>query len=48
MGIALRKGEEKLKGDINAALSSVMQDGTYKTISAKYFDFDIMPKPAQP
>lgn len=48
VGIALRKGEEKLKGDINAALSSVMQDGTYKTISAKYFDFDIMPKSAQP
>lgn len=48
VGIALRKGEDELKSKINAALSEVMRDGTYKTISAKYFDFDVMPKPVQP
>lgn len=48
VGIALRKGEDELKSNINKALAEVMQDGTYKAISAKYFDFDIMPKPVQP
>jgi lysine-arginine-ornithine-binding protein len=48
VGIALRKGEDELKSNINTALAEVMKNGTYKTLSAKYFDFDIMPKPVQP
>jgi polar amino acid transport system substrate-binding protein/arginine/ornithine transport system substrate-binding protein len=44
VGIALRKGEEELKGKINAALAELMADGTYATIADQYFDFDVRPQ----
>ena len=40
-GIAVRKGDETLRRRINEALAAIRADGTYKTIQAKYFDFDI-------
>jgi arginine/ornithine transport system substrate-binding protein len=36
-GIALRKGEDKLKGDLNEAIKAIRANGTYKTIADKYF-----------
>jgi arginine/ornithine transport system substrate-binding protein len=36
-GIALRKGEDKLKGELNEAIKAIRAGGTYKTINDKYF-----------
>ena len=36
-GIALRKGEDKLKADLNEAIKAIRAAGTYKTIADKYF-----------
>jgi len=40
-GIAVRKGEDQLREDLNAAIVEIRKDGTYKTIQDKYFDFDV-------
>ncbi len=40
-GVAIRKGEDKLREAINAAIRKIRADGTYAKINAKYFDFDI-------
>jgi arginine/ornithine transport system substrate-binding protein len=37
VGIALRKGEDALKGELNAAIKAIRDNGTYKTINDKYF-----------
>lgn len=36
----MRKGQDKLKADINAAIKAIRADGTYDKIAKKYFDFD--------
>ncbi len=36
-GIALRKGEDKLKGELNAAIKAIRTNGSYKTMADKYF-----------
>ena len=36
-GIALRKGEDKLKGELNDAIKAIRTNGTYKTLNDKYF-----------
>jgi len=41
VGIALRKGEDDLKKKLDTALDTIMADGTYAKINAKYFPFDI-------
>lgn len=41
IGAGIRKGEDELKADINAAIDKIRADGTYDEISAKYFNFDI-------
>lgn len=41
VGIGLRKGEDELKGKLNAAIKAIRENGTYNTFSKKYFDFDI-------
>ncbi|WP_316979257.1 ABC transporter substrate-binding protein [Shumkonia mesophila] len=41
IGIAVRKGEDKLRQQLNAALKAIRADGTYAKINAKYFPFDI-------
>jgi len=43
-GIAVRKGEDKLRNAINAAIKKILADGTYKKINAKYFTFDVYGK----
>lgn len=40
-GIGLRKEDEALKRQFDAAIAQVMADGTYDRIRAKYFSFDI-------
>jgi len=41
IGIAVRKGDDKLRNDLNAALKEIKADGTYKKINDKYFPFSI-------
>ncbi len=41
VGIAVRKGEDALREELNAAIAKIRADGTYKAINAKYFDFDV-------
>lgn len=45
-GIAIRKGETDLVKAFNAAIKQIREDGTYKQINEKYFDFDVYGKPA--
>ena len=40
-GIAVRKGEDELREAFNAAITAVREDGTYRSINDKYFDFDV-------
>ncbi|MDO9416259.1 transporter substrate-binding domain-containing protein [Pararhizobium sp.] len=41
VGVGIRKGEDELKGKINAAIKAIRANGTYDTFSKKYFDFDV-------
>ncbi|TPW29912.1 transporter substrate-binding domain-containing protein [Pararhizobium mangrovi] len=41
IGAGFRKGDDDLKKKVNAAIDAIRQNGTYKKISDKYFDFDI-------
>lgn len=41
IGIAVRKGDDKLKEKLNKALDQILADGTYQKINAKYFPFSI-------
>jgi polar amino acid transport system substrate-binding protein/arginine/ornithine transport system substrate-binding protein len=41
VGIAVRKGDDALRQNINAALKAIKTNGTYKALADKYFDFDI-------
>ncbi len=40
-GIAVRKGDDELREAFNKAIDEIRADGTYDTISKKYFDFDV-------
>jgi len=40
-GIAVRKGEPELLDALNAAIATIVKDGTYKAINDKYFAFDV-------
>lgn len=40
IGVGLRK-ESPLKDDVNAAIATVLDNGTYDALADKYFDFDI-------
>ena len=41
IGIAVRKEDETLRRRLNRAIQSILADGTYKTINARYFPFSI-------
>lgn len=41
VGVGIRKGEDELKGKLNAAIKAIRENGTYDTFSKKYFDFDV-------
>ena len=40
-GIAVRKGEDDLKEMLNKAIAAILENGTYKQINDKYFDFSV-------
>ena len=40
-GIAVRKGDDELREQFNAAIKAIRDDGTYKTINDQYFKFDL-------
>lgn len=44
-GMAFRKDETELRDQVNTALASIIENGTYDEIRAKYFDFEIRDKP---
>ncbi len=44
VGFGLRKGDEELKGKLNAAIKAIRADGTYEKFSKNYFDFDVYGK----
>ena len=39
-GIAVRKQDQQLLSQINRALKTILENGTYKTINDKYFPYD--------
>lgn len=41
IGIAVRKGDDKLTEALNKAIEDIRANGTYKQINDKYFDFDL-------
>ncbi len=41
VGVGLRKEDTELAGKFNEAIKKIRADGTYDTISKKYFDFNI-------
>ena len=43
-GIAVRKKDGKLRGQLNKAIQAIRKNGTYQKINARYFDFDIYGK----
>ena len=44
VGIGLRKGDAALKGELNAAIKTLRDNGSYKKINDKYFKFDVYGK----
>ena len=40
-GVALRKGNDVLRGEFNKAIAAIRANGIYKKIQDKYFDFDV-------
>ena len=43
-GVGLRKNDTALKQDIDKALQTIRQNGTYQRLADKYFDVDIAPE----
>ncbi|MEP4393979.1 transporter substrate-binding domain-containing protein, partial [Marinobacter sp.] len=41
VGVAMRKRDEELAQEVNAALATLKEDGTYDTIMEKYFAYDV-------
>jgi arginine/ornithine transport system substrate-binding protein len=41
VGIAVRKGDDELRGTLNKAISAIRTDGTYDKINKTYFPIDI-------
>ena len=40
-GIAVRKGNDELREMFNKAIKALRDNGKYKEINDKYFDFDV-------
>lgn len=43
IGIAVRKGDTQLAGELDAALDGIIADKTFATIAGKYFSFPLRP-----
>ena len=44
-GIVLRKGQDELKAKVDAAVVDLLKDGTLKTLSQKWFGYDVSARP---
>jgi len=44
VGVGMRKGQDDLKKELNAAIKTIRGNGTFKTINDKYFKFDVYGK----
>lgn len=44
LAIAIRKDDPKLLDELNKALKSIIEDGTYEEISNKWFGMNILQK----
>ncbi len=44
VGVAVQKGDRLLRKRFNDAIKASIQGGDYKTMAAKYFDFDLIDK----
>ena len=44
-GIAVRKDDTELLGNLDAALDAILRNGVYKAINDKYFDFNVYGEP---
>lgn len=44
-GIAVRPGDDDLKQQFNAAIDAILENGTYRKIQNKYFDFNVYGEP---
>lgn len=47
-GIAVRKTDTALKGELNAAIKAIRANGTYKALNDKYFKIDVYGPQAKP
>jgi arginine/ornithine transport system substrate-binding protein len=47
-GVAVRKSDTALRDAFNAAIKAIRDNGTYKKINDKYFDFDVYGGAAMP
>ncbi|HUW79560.1 MAG TPA: transporter substrate-binding domain-containing protein, partial [Acidocella sp.] len=45
IAIGIRKDEPELKAKINQAIATILANGTYKKIEAKYFNFNVYGNP---
>jgi len=45
VGIAVRPGEDDLREQFNAAIDAILENGTYRKIQNKYFDFNVYGEP---
>ncbi|MDH0127042.1 transporter substrate-binding domain-containing protein [Brucella intermedia GD04153] len=43
-GVAMAKGKNELKGKVDGAVEAMLKDGTVKTISEKWFGYDVSKK----
>ena len=43
-GIGLRKGQDALKAELNAAIKAIRANGSYNSINDRYFKFDVYGK----
>jgi len=43
VGIGMRKDDAGLRDEVDKAMKALIDDGTFKTINAKYWTFSVLP-----
>lgn len=46
--LVVRKGDDKLREALNAAISATVKDGTYQAVQSKYFTYGVQPVADEP